>query len=905
MNQQSNIFKIGRLRPLLSLATCCAALLCGGTAFGQTHGVGISKGVAGPNLDFNLSRAHIGDEATVQMTVFNLDFVAHSITLTSLVDVVFFQSGAVTSLNLFAGNPGGVTLPSLSDFYTTNTTYIVELGDTSIAPNFSAFKLVDTAFTRGIDDGTGLEVTASAPAILDILIPSILVTKECALTGTLDNPIVTYSGIVSNTGNTLLTNVVVVDDNATPGDTSDDVSYPIGDLAVAQSAPYNGTYLATGTLSTNTVVAFGTDALDLTVSNTANCTVEIDCNPSIVVTKACPADPVPAGSDITVSGTVTNTGNVTLFDVLVVNDQPVPETVVFGPVTLAPGEGAAFTATYATPSNPVPCSVTDTFFASGVVNSNAICSGTVVSNSATVICPLICGNPNICVTKEITCFVGEPTKGKGGGSIGGGCEDNYSDLATGVKTADELLCPSFCYRITVTNCGLDTLTNVTVIDSKLDLSGIFPTTLTPGQVVQVIVSAVRHCNNTTNTVTATGTSEVNGQTVSALDSAVAVVKIAEIICEKIVVSEDAVDNDPLDNFLLLPAGDVAHTVTFYVKVSNNGDVDLANVTISDAVLAEFGCAPPAPFSLAAGDSVTISLCTNLLSCINLPLTNVITVSAEIDRGTNFLCVHDSLAGTNVTVSSTCDAIVACQPPSGCRTTGGGRQERDKTFPLVRYVTHGGQVGAPVGNANSCDPDSACIRGEWQHVRHIQGGLKGNFHARTFDSLNCACLACDGGPGETVGGICNANDRDCGPLPRKAPANKIAFSGVGNYALTNGRRTPRSVLFRVDIEDRSEPGGSHPKGGNPPPDRYRIRIWVLNAAQVARLNDPNDRMLTERCAIAATPQNTPLLDGTSQNQVPTPLGEEVFGLVGLPLSIDDGGELDRGNRQIHPQIKACP
>src|SRR5207249_8754294 len=75
-----------------------------------------------------------------------------------------------------------------------------------------------------------------------------------------------------------------------------------------------------------------------------------------------------------------------------------------------------------------------------------------------------------------------------------------------------------------------------------------------------------------------------------------------------------------------------------------------------------------------------------------------------------------------------------------------------------------------------------------------------------------------------GTLCNPGDRICGPEPPRAPANKICFSGVGNYALTHGKRTKRSAIFRVDIEDRSEPGGIN---GPPPPDRYRMRIWLLD------------------------------------------------------------------------------
>jgi hypothetical protein len=213
-----------------------------------------------------------------------------------------------------------------------------------------------------------------------------------------------------------------------------------------------------------------------------------------------------------------------------------------------------------------------------------------------------------------------------------------------------------------------------------------------------------------------------------------------------------------------------------------------------------------------------------------------------------------------------------------------------------------QTGAGIGFWN------ACIRGEYQHVRHIKGGLMGTFHAASngnqhdFDSLMCACLPCDyvdvaspfagchpadrtyAAEDATVDGLCHPGVRPCGPEPRRAPANKIAFSGVGSYTLNKGKKTDNMVVFRVDLEDRSEPGGAHPKGGKPPPDRYRMRMWIIDPAEV---DSPAVKALRATVAV-----RDPLTEA-----IPTTLL-----CVGGPTpapDIDDGGDLDRGNRQIHP------
>jgi hypothetical protein len=112
-----------------------------------------------------------------------------------------------------------------------------------------------------------------------------------------------------------------------------------------------------------------------------------------------------------------------------------------------------------------------------------------------------------------------------------------------------------------------------------------------------------------------------------------------------------------------------------------------------------------------------------------------------------------------------------------------------------------------------------------------------------------------------------------------------------------------VLFRVDIEDRSEPGNSHAGGSTAPHDRHRIRIWILTDAELARLNNPNDRLLDFRRAIACSPGSTALSDGAvGPDRKPVPLGTAVFG-VRAP-DIDDGGVMNHGNHQIHPGHKPC-
>ena len=80
-----------------------------------------------------------------------------------------------------------------------------------------------------------------------------------------------------------------------------------------------------------------------TVNNSVTTTCPLVTAPQISVTKSCPATPVIEGGLLVFTGTVTNTGNITLTNVIVVNNRPAANTTVLGPITLAPGAGTNFT----------------------------------------------------------------------------------------------------------------------------------------------------------------------------------------------------------------------------------------------------------------------------------------------------------------------------------------------------------------------------------------------------------------------------------------------------------------------------------------------------------------------------------------------------------------------------------
>jgi hypothetical protein len=137
-------------------------------------------------------------------------------------------------------------------------------------------------------------------------------------------------------------------------------------------------------------------------------------------------------------------------------------------------------------------------------------------------------------------------------------------------------------------------------------------------------------------------------------------------------------------------------VVTYITIHNIGLADLLNLQITNDIPNPCAVNVTIP-SLAAGQSTTVALCTNAnYTCTTGPGTLTVTVSQYAYANVTELCAHD-IDGKVVVVRSECPGCIQCTQPNACRVTGGGRQDDPLVYPAnVRYVTHGGQVGAPTG-----------------------------------------------------------------------------------------------------------------------------------------------------------------------------------------------------------------
>ncbi len=207
----------------------------------------------------------------------------------------------------------------------------------------------------------------------------------------------------------------------------------------------------------------------------------------IAVTKACTDATAPGGA-IQFTGTVSNCGAEPLNNVTVVDDNGTPgntgdDKTVLGPITLAVGESKPFSGSYIPGHSGAS---TDTVTATGT----GATTSTPVSQKASATCNVPVAAPCIDVTKQCTDATSP------GGAI----------LFSG----------------TVRNCGNEALNNVTVVDDNGtpgntgdDKTVLGPTTLALGESKPFSGSYTpANSGQSTDTVTATGTSAVTTTSVS-------------------------------------------------------------------------------------------------------------------------------------------------------------------------------------------------------------------------------------------------------------------------------------------------------------------------------------------------------------------------------------------------------
>jgi uncharacterized repeat protein (TIGR01451 family) len=409
--------------------------------------------------------------------------------------------------------------------------------DSYVVPLNSCGPFRDTITAQGYDKCLGRLFTASDTKDCPVItIPKIAVTKRCPANPVVPGGIAIFSGTVSNAGNIALTNVTVVNNRPT---NNTPVLGPVS-LLPGQSISFTGSEAVPPNCCEyfDTLTAVGASICtgsNVMASASAACPTLV--LPQISVTKSCPPAPVPLGHLLVFTGTVSNSGNIALINVTVVGNQPSNNTPVIGPLTLAPGETANFSGSYAVPINICDTNISDIVTARGT----DVCAGSNVTATAGALCPIV-PTPRLTVTKQ--------------------CPAN--PVAPG-----QLL----VFTGTVSNSGSITITNITVVNDRPSPNTIVlgqPTTLVPGQSTSFSGSYIAPydcCGPCVDTLTARGNEVCAGSNV---------VGTASAACPRITTPAISVTRD-------CPPAPVMQGELVFITgiVSNSGNATLGNVTIID------------------------------------------------------------------------------------------------------------------------------------------------------------------------------------------------------------------------------------------------------------------------------------------------------------------------------------
>jgi large repetitive protein len=488
-------------------------------------------------------------------------------------EFVFTNTGNTTLNTLAVSDPliPGITCPAT---VAPGATAICTGSYTTTQANLQAGSVVNTATPSARTTGTNAVVTAPTDSVtvpatqtrtlsMDKTAPAVSAAQFQV------GQTVTYSYLVTNTGNVALPGpLVVVDDRAgtftcQPGGLARNAS-------VTCTRPYTFTTadIAAGSVTNTATARAGTTATGQTTSNGDSATIAPTLNPSVSVAKAAsPATVTSIADTITYTFTVTNNGNAQILSAtqpITINDPRLGSVTCAQPATFSPGDTFTCTAT-TTPTQ---------------AEANA---GSLV-NRATASFPFTQGgqtrtftSPQATATVAITPNRALTLTKTGPANFG----------AVG---------DSITFNFVVTNTGNVTLTSGSVTDPKIPglscpISNLAPNATQNCSAPYTITQADVDAGQVVNTATVTAATPGGG---SATNTGTSTVPINPA---------NAIKSLTLDKVASLQSFRAGQQITYTFRVTNTGTQTLLNTVVTDARFPAFTCTIP---SIAPG--VTNTTC---------------------------------------------------------------------------------------------------------------------------------------------------------------------------------------------------------------------------------------------------------------------------------------------------------
>ena len=480
----------------------------------------------------------VGDSDTAEVNV-----IAPAMTIDKTPDTQSVVSGGTANFTISVANTGdteltNVTITDANAPGCDTTIATLPAGDAATVTCTVTGVTADFTNTASVsaEDPLSNVLTGTDTADVVVLVPGVEIQKTPNLQTVGYGSTVTFTIAVTNTGDAPLSNLSVTDPLAPGCDTT------IATLAVGATQSYTCTLADVIADMTNTASVTAEDATGTTWSDSDTAVVDV-ITPVIDIEKTPDLQTVVSGDDVTFTITLTNTGDVTLSNVTVVD--PIAPACNTSIPSMAPGAVQSYT-----------------------------CTLTSVTTDLTNVASASASDP-----------LGRPLTDSDSAEV--------EVIAPGVeieKTPDTQIILSggdASFTITVTNTGDTDLTDVEVVDPAVPACNATIGDLAMGQSVTHTCVAVGVTSDFTNIAGVVGTDPLTNE-VSDADAAA-----VDVIAPGL-----AVAKNPSAQSVI-----AGGTASFTIEVANTGDVELTNLVVDDPNAP--GCDLVAP-TLAAGATVTVT-----------------------------------------------------------------------------------------------------------------------------------------------------------------------------------------------------------------------------------------------------------------------------------------------------------